>query len=181
MEEPNIDNCIQHLQCNQYFEYFNISNSSQFGFSIDNDQLIKFISSHFYSIDPQKLQGLPFPILYTILSDKELKLLSEDSLFDFINQLFQSREKVDDSEKYLLWTCRVLFVEWEQVQRSGREKRGGKDDSFFVEQIEKVLLHEQICCCKSEGRGRAEIAESGEICSHRLTQIHNGWIREQLI
>ncbi|KAK8865329.1 hypothetical protein M9Y10_010870 [Tritrichomonas musculus] len=80
-----------------------ISNSSQFGFSIDNDQLIKFISSHFYSIDPQKLQGLPFPILYTILSDKELKLLSEDSLFDFINQLFQSREKVDDSEKYLFY------------------------------------------------------------------------------
>lgn len=102
-EDLNINNFIQHLQCNQYLQYFIIPNSSPFVFSIDYDQLVKFISSHFYSIDPQKLQGLPLPILYAILSDKELRLSSEDSLFEFNGQLFQSREKVDSSEKVFFY------------------------------------------------------------------------------
>ena len=80
-EETNIDDCIQRLQ---FMHNFNISESFPFRFPYDNDQLVKFISSHFYSIDPEKLYRLPLPILHVILGNDELKLRSEDSLFEFI-------------------------------------------------------------------------------------------------
>ncbi|KAK8896688.1 hypothetical protein M9Y10_014602 [Tritrichomonas musculus] len=126
-EDTNIDNCINNFEYNQYFKYFNIPNSSSFSLSIDNDQLIKFISSHFYLIDPQKLQRLPLPVLYAILNSDELKLRSEDSLLDFIDELFQYSEKVDISEK-------VLFYELVEFSSLSEMK--------FNEFIEKICEEE---------------------------------------
>ncbi|KAK8837030.1 hypothetical protein M9Y10_037075 [Tritrichomonas musculus] len=99
-EETNIDDCIQSLQ---FMHNFNISESSPFGFLYDNDQIVKFISSHFFSIDPEKLYRLPLPILHAILSNNELKLRSEDSLFEFIEKVFESKEKYDISEKVVFY------------------------------------------------------------------------------
>lgn len=81
--EKNIDKCIQYLK---YYESLKTS------FPINNDQIIKTISSQFNSIDTKKLIKLPLPVLYSILSNDELKLNDEDSLFDFVQILFSHKE-----------------------------------------------------------------------------------------
>ncbi|KAK8871396.1 hypothetical protein M9Y10_007121 [Tritrichomonas musculus] len=126
-EETNIDDCIQHLQYMQHFQKFNISETIPFGFSYDNDQLVKFISSHFYSIDPEKLYRLPLPILHAILRDDGLKLRSEDSLFEFIEKVFEHKEKYDISEKVLFYEL-VDFCSLSEVK--------------FNEAIEKIEASE---------------------------------------
>ena len=123
-EETNIDDCIQRLQ---FMHNFNISESFPFRFPYDNDQLVKFISSHFYSIDPEKLYRLPLPILHAILRDDSLKLRSEDSLFEFIEKVFEHKEKYDISEKVLFYEL-VDFCSLSEVK--------------FNEAIEKIEASE---------------------------------------
>lgn len=90
-DEMNIDDCILYLQ-----------NFDDYQFSINYDQVIKYVSSHFYLIDTEKLLEIPRSILYSILQDKNLKLKSEDSLFDFIENFF-SNKKDDFSDKILFY------------------------------------------------------------------------------
>lgn len=65
-----------------------ISNLPAITEEIDKGEIINAISSHFYSIDQEKLKKLGKPILFEIISNENLKIESEDSLFDFINELF---------------------------------------------------------------------------------------------
>ena len=123
-EETNIDDCIQHLQ---HMQIFNLSESSPFRFSYDNDQLVKFISSHFYSIDPEKLYQLPLPILHAILCNDELKLISEDSLFEFIEKVFETKEKYDISEKVVFYELVDFCSLSEQKFNEAIEKIEGSD------------------------------------------------------
>lgn len=52
--------------------------------------LLRQISQNFYLIDQNKLVSLPKSILHTIISNEKLKLNSEDSLFEFINKIFEN-------------------------------------------------------------------------------------------
>ena len=54
----------------------------------EDRQIIDFISSHFYKIESNKLMTLPKSILYSIISNPKLIINNEDSLLEFINQLF---------------------------------------------------------------------------------------------
>lgn len=81
----NIDDCIHRLELFEYFQ--EISKTSAFDYSTLIDQ----ISSQFYSIDQTKLKHLPRSTLLRIISSDKLKLESEDSLYDFIESIFEDK------------------------------------------------------------------------------------------
>lgn len=66
----------------------------------DLNYIIDFISSHFYSIDKSELKKLPVNILLLIISNDNLKLESEDSLFNFIKQLFEESSNFESIQLY---------------------------------------------------------------------------------
>lgn len=83
INETSIDLYLLYLQNTNYYKSFPFFNEKQ---------AIEYISNHFYSIDPEDLKNLPKPILYSIISNKQLIIESEDSLFDFITDLFEDEE-----------------------------------------------------------------------------------------
>ena len=90
-EEENLDTCVQYLQ------YLDVYKKYDFYFkTINNQEIVDFISSHFYSIEKTKLLKLPKSILYSIISNQHLKLKDEDSLLDFINQIFIGEKNSND-------------------------------------------------------------------------------------
>lgn len=86
LNEDSIDLYLQDLQfCNSQYKHQFQSCS----FNCFNDtHIIEYIASHFYSIDENKLLQLPRSILYSIITNKHLKLRNEDSLFNFIQKIF---------------------------------------------------------------------------------------------
>ena len=85
INETNIDQYLTNLsilsQISPTLDFFNCSN------------IIDFISSHFYSLDKNKIKKLPKTVIYSIISNQKLKLESEDSLLDFIQELFEDDDK----------------------------------------------------------------------------------------
>lgn len=101
----NIDSCIE------YFEHLDAYNklSNLFNFSLDNDQLIKSLSSQFYLIEPSKIKKLPKPLLYSIVSNENLKITDEDSLLDFCDEIFSNELNEDDQHFYDKYTFYELI------------------------------------------------------------------------
>lgn len=84
INEENIDQYINNLtifsSISPSFDCFNYS------------AIIDLISSHFYSIDKNKLKRLPKTVIYSIISNPNLQLDTEDSLFEFIDELFENKD-----------------------------------------------------------------------------------------
>ena len=84
----NIDLYLTNLtilyQISPMFHFFNYTN------------IIDFISSHFYLIDQDMLNQLPIEIIHSIILNSNLRLESEDSLFDFIHKLSEEKYKSSD-------------------------------------------------------------------------------------
>lgn len=118
INEDNIDEYIDILTI-----ISQISQSSEF-FNYDN--IIDYIANHFYLIDKDKLKQLPKSILLSIISNSNLKLESEDSLLDFINEIFPKEE--EGEEEYF---NKISFYE----QLEFLELSGSKFDDF-AEQLE---------------------------------------------
>lgn len=78
----NIESYLQYVTKFYYLSYI----CENFDFS----RFVEKISQNFYLIDQNKLVSLPKSILYTIISNEKLKLNSEDSLFEFINKIFEN-------------------------------------------------------------------------------------------
>lgn len=112
LNEKSIDQFIE------FIKYFDFSSSKNYFYyqSFNNQTIINFISSNFYLIK-DKLLTLPKSILYLIISNENLKLKSEDSLFDFINEIF-SNEKVQDDEK----EQKIYFYEELILSQLSKEK-----------------------------------------------------------
>lgn len=91
IEEKNIHENLQELI--NFYYYSPKSNNFEYSRYID------FISSHFYLIDKKELINLPKPILYSIVSNQNLKIESEDSLLDFIYDIFPNQEYEDEYEE----------------------------------------------------------------------------------
>lgn len=88
--ESNFESYIDQLQLFQCF--------SQLSRDFNYSSIIDNISSHFYSIEKKKLLKLPKSILYSIISNTNLKIQSEDSLLDFIEEIFTRRENENDED-----------------------------------------------------------------------------------
>lgn len=71
---------MQHLQFSYYFS----ENSDKFNYT----NIINFISSHLYLIESNQLIHLPKSLLYSLISNPNLKVKSEDPLFNFIHDIF---------------------------------------------------------------------------------------------
>ena len=90
INETNIDHYLTNLkliyQMSPNHTIFNYTN------------IFDFIASHFYSIDQNKIIELPIEIIHLIVSNSNLKIESEDSLFDFITHLFDIKGKEQHEE-----------------------------------------------------------------------------------
>lgn len=70
----------------------------------DHDKIIPLMSNNFNLIDQSKLINLPSEFVLKIISDENLKIESEDFLFDFIIKIIkykkeqQKDEIVDDNQ-----------------------------------------------------------------------------------
>ena len=80
INESNLNEYLKNLEF-----IFNISQKSQ---RFNYQSIIDFISSHFYLINKNDLLKIPKTILYTIISNPNLKIDSEDSLFELIQKIF---------------------------------------------------------------------------------------------
>ena len=88
--EINVTKIPSIIQFLQLFE------TSKITFSAHNlAKYYDFISSNFHSIEESQLLQLRKTVIHSIISNEHLKVKSEDSLFDFINKLF---EKENDEE-----------------------------------------------------------------------------------
>ena len=88
IDEASIDMYLLYLLNTKYYQSFPFFNENQ---------VIEYISSHFYSIDRDDLMNLPLPILYSIISNDHLVIESEDSLYDFVTDLFENEDLNDES------------------------------------------------------------------------------------
>lgn len=101
--QMNISNIEQHF--NDLMFLFNLSKHSTFFFNFyQKSKIIDFIANNFYLIDKQKLISLPKTIIYEIINNDKLILENEDSLLDFIYQIYSNKtdEDVDIIEFYEL-------------------------------------------------------------------------------
>lgn len=73
--------------------------SSITSFDFDVSSTIDFISNNFYLIDISNILQLPKEILYTIISNKKLRIESEDSFFDFINKYIENNPDISEEEE----------------------------------------------------------------------------------
>lgn len=80
ISESNVDLYLQHL------EFFYLFSKASCRFNYPN--IVDFISSHFYMLKPNQLIGLPKSLLLKLLSNKNLLVESEDSLFSLIQSIF---------------------------------------------------------------------------------------------
>lgn len=125
----NIDLYLTNLpkfsQISPNFQYFNYSN------------IIDYISSHFYLIDHKKLKELPLEIIHSIIFNSNLRLESEESLFDFINELFE-----DDHDSTEL----VSFYETIEFSNLSECKFDEFYDSFDFNNM-SCNLWNKLCSC----------------------------------
>lgn len=96
LTDNNIDASLAKLELYQYQP----QNTTMFQ-NIDFSLLIDTISSNFYQIDQNKLKKLSTPILHAIISNEHLKIDNEDSLYEFIKEIFNEKEKEKESESEL--------------------------------------------------------------------------------
>ncbi|KAK8876532.1 hypothetical protein M9Y10_006749 [Tritrichomonas musculus] len=92
INETNLDFYLQDLLF--YYE----QNRTQLH-SYNYQNIIDYIASNFHSIEQEKLLQLPKPILYSIITNKNLQLENEDSLLTFIQKIFINDEEEAEDEK----------------------------------------------------------------------------------
>lgn len=143
INESNFD---EYLQCFPYLLSLSNEQPNSLSTFMQYTNIIEFISKNFYSIDHNKLLNLPKSIIYSIISNKNLQLENEDSLIDFIHDIFSN----DDSS----YNC-VEGVEdfgildfFEQVDLSALSEKKFQE---FLEDINPYkmssLLWQKICQC----------------------------------
>lgn len=87
--------------------------SERYG-QIELTNLIEPISKNFDKIDKNLLKKMPKPILFSIISNEQFNISSEDSLFDFITDLF---DEVDEKSPTF-----VTFLEQVKIEKLSFEK-----------------------------------------------------------
>lgn len=132
INENNIDKYLTNLtimsKISSTIDHFDIQN------------IIDFISSHFYSIDQNKLIQIPKRILYSIISNEHLQIESEDSLFEFINKIFND-DNNDDTDLDI-----INFYEKLEFTQLSKEKFKEFISSFKPSEITNDLWI-KICDC----------------------------------
>lgn len=134
------NDATQLLTVLQNFQYFSPISSS-----FNYTGLVEFISSHFFSFDKNGLLKLPMNILYSILSSSHLKIENEDSLLDFIHQIFSN----DNSNQKLINSDNIeitAFYEVIEFNNLSEDKFREFLDMFDYNQITGLLWQKLTQC-----------------------------------
>lgn len=145
INEHNIDFYIQNLQ-------FYHSQSKLFD-SINYPYIIDYVSSHFYLIDEKQLLQLPKSIIYSIITNKNLKLINEDQLLTFIEQVFSKEEyeenmtdstysEEEDDENISI----ANFYETVNFMELSTDKFNEFIESFQSNEMTQMLWHKLSAC-----------------------------------
>lgn len=106
--EENLDEYLNNLQLLEYIS--NLQCNQDF----DITSFISPISKKFNTIDHKKLHKLSKPFLFKIISNENLKIEDEDSLFDFIKDIFDK----EDNEPLTI----IDFLEYIDFRNLSEEK-----------------------------------------------------------
>lgn len=88
---------INEANLETYISYFTICYQfSQLSPYFDFSTLVEQVATNFSLIEPEKLLTLPMPFQYAIISNPRLRIESEDSLYDYIVELFENKQTHDD-------------------------------------------------------------------------------------
>lgn len=109
------------------------------------ETIIDFIANHFYLIEEEKLLKIPKNILYSILCNQKLKLKNEDSLFDFINKLFEENNNSnnDNDDEY---PSKTEFYETIEFTSLSEEKMNEFLLNFDSNDMTKTLWSKLVKC-----------------------------------
>ena len=132
INETTFDKIIQHLQL------YDMTKTTFSAF--EPTKLYDIISSNFHSIDEQKLFQLPKTVIFSILNNDHLKTKNDDSLFDFINKLFED----DDCDKF----NRISLYEKIYIKNLKKEKMREFLDCIKASKMTSILwenLKDFIC------------------------------------
>ena len=83
-EELTVENCIERLK-----------ELSSYGVACDEE--LEFVASHFYELEHAKLKEIDLDLLAEIVFSDSLVLESEDSLYEFVSDLFRTNEDKQDA------------------------------------------------------------------------------------
>lgn len=132
----------------QFIGFFNTKKSNFFKFN--NNQLFDIISSNFFSFDEKKLLQLPIPILYSIISNKNLKVSNVDSLFDFINTLFKGKQNDGETDEKKWEIKQTLFYEKINVNELSENKFHELLQKIDSNEISRFLWEKLRNCMKTQ-------------------------------
>ncbi|KAK8883580.1 hypothetical protein M9Y10_042674 [Tritrichomonas musculus] len=168
IKEDNLDQQINKLtildKITEKSNFFNYSS------------IIEFISKQFYLIDKEKLFQLSKGVLYSIICNEELRIESEDSLFDFIIQFFDihKEDKKEEEENDL-----ISFLEQIYFENLSEEKLSQFLDNFNVNDMTVGLWLKLRPCIhinknnsiNSRYKSKTKIIEYDGNTSHSLNGI----------
>ena len=115
---------IDQTDIDKLLEFIEIIEITKFQFSYEFDGLFDSISSNFSQINKEKIKTLPTKIVFKILSNDHLKIETEDSLFDFINEFFENKETESEETEEIDETTpqKVHFYELVDIKKLSEEK-----------------------------------------------------------
>lgn len=134
INESNID---QYLTILTFFSQN--SKSSNF---INCSGIINYISSHFYDIDESKVKELPLCTVYSIISNENLVIESEDSLYEFIKELFKERRENENESEIE----KMSFFEEIEFIRLSEDKFNDFIENFSSGEMTGTLW-KKLCKC----------------------------------
>ena len=91
--------CLIQTEINSYLDrleiFYNFSIEEDLQFEISS--VVDYISNNFYIIDQNKLLNLPNKVFYLIISNENLRIKSEDALFDLVCEYIQNNSDMISS------------------------------------------------------------------------------------
>ena len=132
LDKLRVDDCLNYLKLRSNL--------------IDQKEIIDLISSKFYLIDHSKLLQLPKSALYLILSNENLTLNSEDSLFEFIQKIFSPSENENFYHEDGEYINETMFYELIDFTALSDDKIYEFIDSFDINDITRNLWQKFTKC-----------------------------------
>lgn len=154
------DNNEEELKINYYLQYlmfYDNDNSNEEYYNKYDDKIIEFISSHFYLIDQNKLILLPKNVLYSIINNDKLKIIDEDSLFEFIEKLF-SNDHDDYNETNKI--SKLIFYELIELPFLSETNFKMMIESIDYNKISSKLWYKMKLCFYNEYKNNKTLIKS---------------------
>ncbi|KAK8871905.1 hypothetical protein M9Y10_007651 [Tritrichomonas musculus] len=156
LTDISTDNVIARIR-----EFNEIKNSKMIEFPKENEiyqELIKFASNNFDSLNKEELIQLDDIEIEAIISSSHLKLQNEDCLFNFVERIY----KEDSTKSFLLDHVIIRNLSKETLKRFMNELRYDDLDEVIWKSISSIVLSQENMK-KEERKGRYK--DSGVIRS----------------